>query len=76
MEYWNTRRAPGARTCTAVGLVAVRAQAVVDGGNGQDRLGMLSGPVCLFFIFLSIPQRRRRRCTRAYHHPEPDRRDA
>jgi len=45
------------------------------GGNGQNRLGMLSGPVCLFFIFLSIPRRRRRwrrrrrrrrrRCTRA-----------
>jgi len=43
------------------------------GGNGQDRLGMLSGPVCLFFIFLSIPRRRQRRCTREHRHPALDR---
>lgn len=68
--------APGSRTYTtrtAVGLGAVRAQAAVDGGNGQDRLGMLSGPVCLFFIFLSIPRRRRRRCTPYYHVVPPPR---
>jgi len=33
----------------------VRAQAVVDGGNGQDRLGMLSGPVCLFLFSFPFP---------------------
>lgn len=68
LTAWNTRRA------RMYGSWIRRYARASGGGNGQDRLGMLSGPVCLFFIFLSIPRRRRRRrCTRAYRHPAPDR---
>jgi len=71
MEIWNTRHARSYTMCTAVGFGAVRAQAVVVTDKivwecCRDRF------VC-FFIFLSIPRRRRRRrCTRTYRHPAPD----